>query len=83
MLPPMAAPATIDWSALSFASREIVGQIVLRLAAGYSAAEIAQMLTEARPKLKYHELPAGEVRKEWVSARLRELRREIMENAQV
>lgn len=73
------APETIDWHKLSFRSREIAAQIGLRLSAGFSTAEVATQLTEARPSLKHHELPKGDVTKHWVAARLRELRQEIEE----
>jgi len=36
MLPKMAAPPEVEWDQLSFRSREIVAQVVLRLAAGAS-----------------------------------------------
>jgi len=78
-LPPVAAPAEIDWSALSFRSREIISQVALRLTAGYSLDEIAEQLSDARPSLRYVELPKGDVTKSWCSARLRELQHEIEE----
>ncbi len=59
----MAPPREIEWSQLSFASREIVAQVGLRLSADYSTSEVAQQLSEVRPNLKYHELPKGDVTK--------------------
>lgn len=54
----------IDWSALSKESRQTIQTIGSMVASGLAAAEIARRLGKSRP---------------WVSARLRELRREIEE----
>ena len=77
MLPSMAAPPEIAWERLSPRGKEIMRQVVLRLAAGYTYTEIAQILDRDRPPFKHLVPPVGRIDKSWVSTRTRELKREI------
>lgn len=75
-----AASRVVEWSRLSPRGRELVRVIALRFAAGYSFDEIADMIEESRSEIRADlELPRGRVTKGWVSARFRELRRELEE----
>lgn len=78
-LPGMALPEEVDWSELSPRGREIVRQVGLRLAAGFSYEEIAEILERDTPPFRHLELPLGgkPISKAWVSARTRELKVEI------
>lgn len=78
VLSPVAAPTEIEWHRLSPRGREILQQIALRLAAGYSYEEIADILDRDRPPFRHLEPPVGgkPISKNWVSSRARELKRE-------
>ena len=67
---------SVEWSRLTPRSREIISQVGLRLTAGFSYDEIAEALDTQRPELRHLPLPP-KVTKSWVSARFREVRREI------
>jgi len=60
-------------------SREVVLHVSLREAAGLSLGEVTDVLNVERPEFRHLELPA-KVTKAWVQARLREVRREILES---
>ena len=67
----------IDYSKLSPAAGECLGQVALRLTAG-SIEEVAEHFERERPPLRHLQLPTNKpVTKNWVSARLRELRTEL------
>ena len=68
-----------DWSKLSPRGRAILGQVAIRLTAGYSYPEIAELLDTQRPVLQDLPLPKGKVTTGWVQARMRELRQELRE----
>jgi hypothetical protein len=74
-----APPREVDWSALSLASREVVRHVTLRESAGFTYDEIALQLQRDQPELRHLPLPSPSkgYTKAWVSARARELRREI------
>jgi predicted transcriptional regulator len=73
------APRSVEWNALSLASREVARHVTLREAAGYTYDEIALQLQRDRPELRHLPAPSPSkgCTKAWVSARARELRREI------
>lgn len=60
---------------------EVATQIVMRVTAGYSYDEIAELLDDHRDNIRYLELPKGPVTKTWIAARIRELRKEIEETS--
>lgn len=72
-----APPAKVDWMGLA-SSREIVLHCGLRIAAGYDFAEVAVALNLKRPDVRHLELPET-ISKSWVQARMRDVRREILE----
>ena len=74
----MTVPDDVAWSRLSPRGHEIVEQIALRAAAGFSTKDVAQMLNTAKPKLKHLELP-DPVDSTWVSRRMSELRLELQD----
>lgn len=70
----------MSWSALSAESRETAALIGYRLSAGLTVDEVADELERERDQIKRNPLPlhGRPVTKSWVTARLRELRREIL-----
>lgn len=69
-------PAEVEWQALSPASREILGIVGLRLAAGWTPTEIAAELEQTRPRLRHQPTPRH-FTSNWISLRVGELREEI------
>lgn len=72
-------PDHISWSSLTASSRETAVIIGLRMTAGMSTEEIADELERDRAQVKRNVLPAYDrpITKSWVSARMRDLRRDI------
>ena len=75
------APQTVDWNALTPASREIAARIALRISAGLTVDEIVPLLNAETEKFRFNKLPKGRATKSWVLGRMRELRREIAETS--
>lgn len=74
-------PGTINYSRLSPAGREVLGQIALRITAGWTSEEIAREFNHRR--LSFEHLPMPKNRavgftSGWVNARLRTLRDEMV-----
>ncbi len=80
MLPILARaplPGQINYERLTPAAAEVLGQIALRLTAGWSLEEVALELDRERPQLSHLELPPR-VTKGWCSQRMRLLREELL-----
>ena len=74
----MSAPHSIEWSKLSPKARETAALVGLRLTAGLNLDEIAPILNAERDRIRFNALPkSGSISKTWITARMRELRREI------
>jgi hypothetical protein len=65
----------VDWRGLSPRSKRILRMIASPVAAGYTVAEIAEMLQKRREEIADLR-PPDPVTRDWVGARLRELRKD-------
>ena len=86
MLPQVAneapLPGTINYLSLSPASREVIGQIALRVMAGWSTEEISSEFNRTRPTFRHLNQPKAYTMG-WVNCRLRELREDIRATAEL
>ena len=76
-------PGTIRYERLSPASREVLGQIGLRLSAGWTSEEIASEFRKRPPPFRHTPLPKNSATgftASWINARMRTLRDEMVES---
>jgi TRAP-type C4-dicarboxylate transport system permease small subunit len=72
-----------DWARLSPRGRETARWVAVLVSLGFTHAEVAAKLEQVRETIRQRAphlpLPTGPIREGWVSARMRDLRKELEE----